>query len=85
MIINKPRWAKWIVLIIVLHLLMPHFGLAALYSPTPDLARHHSTAVHKAYPYMVIVGLILNEDVLPLPLFSYLDILFIYVPALLAQ
>ena len=26
-------------------------------------ARHHSTAVHKDCPYMVIVDLILNEDV----------------------
>ena len=27
-------------------------------------ARHHFTAVHKACPYMVIVGSILNEDAL---------------------
>ena len=31
-------------------------------------ARHHSTAVQKASPYLVIVGSILNEDALPPPL-----------------
>ena len=30
-------------------------------------ARHHSTAVQKASPYLVIVGSILNEDPLPPP------------------
>ena len=49
-----------------MNLLLPCFGLWALYLPTPDPARrHHSTAVHKACPYMVIVGSIQNEDALP--------------------
>ena len=33
-------------------------------------AWHHSTAVHKACPYMVTVGSILNEDELPPPFLS---------------
>ena len=37
-------------------------------------ARHHSTAVHKACPYMVIVGSILNEDA-----FSSLGILHVFI------
>ena len=36
--------------------------------PCPP-AQHHSTAEHKACPYMVIVGSILNEGSLPPPLF----------------
>ena len=32
-------------------------------------ARHHSTAVHNAGPYMVIVGSILNKDEPPPPPF----------------
>ena len=47
--------------------------LANTYPP----ARHPSTAVHKACPYMVIDGLIFNEDA-PSPPFSYLGMLFIY-------
>ena len=30
--------------------------------PCPPAARHHSTTVNKACPYMVIVGSILNKD-----------------------
>ena len=46
------------------------WAISALYLPTPDPARHHSTAVHKACPYIVIVVSILNKDSLaPLPLF----------------
>ena len=36
--------------------------------PCPP-AQHHSTAEHKACPYMVIVGSILNKGSLPPPLF----------------
>ena len=36
--------------------------------PCPP-ARHHSTAVHKVFSFMVIVGSILSEDALPPPLF----------------
>ena len=50
------------------------------YLPTPDPVCHHSTDVHKACPYMVIVVSILNEDAPPPPPFSYLGILFIYGP-----
>ena len=66
---NIPRWAKWIVFEIELNLLLSCFGLSALYLPLPDPARHHSTSVHKAFPSMVIVGSLLIEDALPLPLF----------------
>ena len=53
-----------------------------MFLPTPDPARrsrNHSTALHKACPYMVIVGSILNEDA-PAPPLSYLgtSMLFIY-------
>ena len=46
--------------------------------PCPP-AQHHSTAVHKASSYMVIVGSIFDIDALPPPLFSYLGLLFIYL------
>ena len=36
---NIPRWAKWIVFVIKLRLLLPCFGLTALCLPTPDPAR----------------------------------------------
>ena len=39
-----------------------------LYMPFPP-ARHKSTNIHKACPYMVIIGSILNEDAPPPPLF----------------
>ena len=40
----------------------------------PD--RYHFTAVHKAYPYMVLVGSIINEDA-PAPPFSYPGICYL--------
>ena len=47
---NIPTWAKWIVFVIKLRLLLPCFGLTAFVLanswPCPP-ARHHSTAVHK--------------------------------------
>ena len=35
---NYARWAKWIVFVIELNLLLPCFGLSAMYQPTPDPA-----------------------------------------------
>ena len=75
-----PRWAKWIVSLIELNLLLPYVGLSALSTwPCPP-ARRFSTAVHKASPDMVIVVSILSEDALPAlpPFLSMYCILFIY-------
>ena len=44
--------------------------------PCPP-GRCHSTAVHKACPYMVIIGSILNEDALPPPLSRYIIYLWL--------
>ena len=50
-------------------------ALGTVRAKTTDL----SAAVHKACPYMVTVGSILSEDLLPLPLFQSTEgILFIY-------
>ena len=64
-----PRWAKWIVFAIELNLLLPCFRLSS------SVIRLRSTAVHKACPFMVIVGSFLNEDALlpsPFPIYIYL-------------
>ena len=64
---------------IELNLLLPCFGLTALYLSTPDPARQPIaslyTAVHKACSYMVTVGSILKAEVPP-PLFLSRFIIF---------
>ena len=55
----------------------PVLGAWHFFSQLCPPARHHSTALNKACPYMVIAGSILNDDTLAL-LFSYLGMLFIY-------
>ena len=50
------------------------WALGIVLDPCPP-ARHHSAAVHKACPYMVIIGSILYEDALPPPLFPNYSIM----------
>ena len=52
--------------------------------PCPP-ARQNSTAVHKACPYMVIVGSILSEDALPPPLFLSRYIIYLWSTCFLVQ
>ena len=47
-----------------------------VYLPIPDCARQPDITLHKACPYMVIVGSFLNEDAVTA--LSYLGMLFIY-------
>ena len=61
---------------IELNLLLSYFGLPAMYLPIPDCARQPDITLHKACPYMVIVGSFLNEDAVTA--LSYLGMLFIY-------
>ena len=53
--------------------------LANTWPCTP--AQHHSTAVHKAGPYMVIVGSIFKEDAPAIPPFSYLYLIYLWQKA----
>ena len=54
------------------------------YLPTPDPVCHHSTDVHKACPYMVIVVSILNEDAPAPPLFLSRYIIYLWPWCLMA-
>ena len=53
------------------------FGALGIVLANTRPAQHHSTAVHKAGPYMVIVGSILKEDAPAKPPFSYLYLIYL--------
>ena len=81
---NIPRWAKWIVFVRELNLMLPCFGLWSLKLPPPDFARQpgntpppHTQSM--SIYFLVMVGSILNEDALRPPPPSFLSRYVIYL------
>ena len=79
---NVPRWAKWLVFVIELNLLLPclsswHFTTT---TTTPDPARQPGTTppINRQYDHIRTYSVQLSKKTHCPPPFTYLGILFIY-------